>query len=382
MLFFIPANIQSRLFPLTFPLCRDMNSCTLHFIRTISTSIASIHKSIEPKPSYTKLSVSLLIYQYHLTINIYMKRFILVLIAFLSISFANAQLYFYESFDFVNEVISDDTPYNWKVVNASSPLGTSSAESWYQADMSMGINAYWGNEENSYIQADRFATSATTGGMISNWLISPSLILSNGDSVRFHAISYDSANHPDKIEVRISTLGEESILPTSANDVGSFNILIGAINPDLNTADFPSVNNGDFWSLYRFLVGGIGFGVNARVAIRYVVSDAGSEGPNGSAIGLDEFYIVGPEGYLSVPPSKNVSEFAVFPNPAHNHIFLPQENIQNGKITIYNINGHAVYQSEDIKQNNRIDISFLNRGMYILQSTSNGISQSSRFIKD
>jgi len=292
-----------------------------------------------------------------------MKRIILIALTLKFVISASAQLIYHEHFDFVEGLIGE-SDYEWRFLNVSNPLGTVSEESWYQADLSMGITAYMGEHQYSYIQADRFSTSATTGGTISNWLIAPMVILSDGDSVRFHAISHDNAARPDKIEVRISPLGSNTVYPTSANDIGSFNILIGVINPDLTTSGFPAVTNDQTWTSYRFPVAGINFGNECRVALRYSVPNAGSQGPNGSAIGIDEFYMVGPQGYVSVDEIKTNKTIQAFPNPTADNVRI---NYNLSDLQIIDINGRVVFYQGIATNQTILNISSLSAGIYILK---------------
>jgi hypothetical protein len=307
-----------------------------------------------------------------------MRTFLLLFISSIFYHHTSAQALFYESFDDIEYLLDDDV-YSWTSVNASSPLGTPSESSWFQADMSMGIDALMGPEPNDYIQADRYATSATTGGTISNWLITPVLYLHNGDSVRFHAISHNNLERPDKIEVRVSTLGAESVLPSSATDVGSFTYLIGVINPDMSSTGFPSVANSDTWKLYRFLVAGFPNGGECRVALRYVVNNAGSAGPNGSAIGIDEFYIVGPEGYVGTDKIEEKQMLRCYPNPTTSHIYVPSNLKQ---VRILSVDGKAQLMFDRLQSNEAIDVSSLTNGIYnIIGLNDEGTQTVLRFIK-
>ncbi|HEY8403817.1 MAG TPA: choice-of-anchor J domain-containing protein [Flavobacteriales bacterium] len=291
-----------------------------------------------------------------------MRTFLLLLMTLSGYATASAQALFHEPFDYVEFLFGEDIN-SWRSINVSSPLGTPSEYSWFQADMSMGIHAHMGPEEHCYIQADRYATSAATGGTISNWLISPVLYLFNGDSVRFHAISHNNLERPDKIEVRVSTLGAESIMPTSATDVGSFNYLIGVINPDMTTTGFPSVANGDAWKLYRFPVAGFPNGGECRVAIRYIVNNAGSSGPNGSAVGIDEFYIVGPDGYIGTEKTINHQLLHCYPNPAASHIAMTASLQQ---VRILSVDGQVQFIRERVQSNETIDVTHLAPGIYTI----------------
>jgi hypothetical protein len=307
-----------------------------------------------------------------------MRTFLLLVITSFCYQHISAQALFYESFDYVEYLLDDDV-YSWTSVNASSPLGTASEFSWFQADMSMGIDAHMGPEANGYIQADRYATSATTGGTISNWLITPVLYLFNGDSVRFHAISHNNLERPDKIEVRVSTLGSESVMPTSASDVGSFTYLIGVINPDMSTTGFPSVANGDAWRLYRFLVAGFPNGGECRVAIRYVVNNAGSSGPNGSAIGIDEFYIVGPDGYVGTYKDIEIQTLRCYPNPTTSLLYVPATLKQ---VRILSADGRTQLTRDRLQSNEALDVVHLANGIYtMIGLNDDGTQTVLRFIK-
>lgn len=307
-----------------------------------------------------------------------MRTFLLLLFSSFFYHHSSAQALLYESFDDVEYLLDDDV-YSWTSVNASSPLGTASEFSWFQADMSMGIDAHMGPESHSYMQADRYSTSATTGGTISNWLITPVLYLYNGDSVRFHAISHNNLERPDKIEVRVSTLGAESVLPTSASDVGSFTYLIGVINPDMTPTGFPSVANGDSWKLYRFLVAGFPNGGECRVAIRYVVNNAGSLGPNGSAIGIDEFYIVGPEGYVAIEKAMEQQGLRCYPNPTTSNVYVPAPLKQ---VRIVSADGKTHLTRDRLQNNEALYVAHLANGIYTMIGLNDeGTQTVLRFIK-
>ncbi len=74
-----------------------------------------------------------------------------------------------------------------------------------------------------------------------------------------------------------------------------------------------------------------------------------------------------------------ISELEIYPNPANQTISL--KNIQpNTIITITNITGQSILQTS-LNQTNQINISHLSNGLYFIQSQSNNIIQTSKFIK-
>lgn len=308
-----------------------------------------------------------------------MKKILLSISALLTFSIGYSQVFIYETFDYVAGIIGNEV-YDWRIVNASEPAGTGT---WTQADMTMGIGAYIGLEPNCYMQVDKFSTSAATDGTISTWILSPELILSDGDSVRFHTVSYDNGNRPDRLEVRVSTLGINSVLPTSAEDVGSFTTLIGVINPTLSATGYPSILNGQGWTDYRFVVSGIDFGNYCRVALRYYVENAGSQGPNGSAIAIDELYITGPEGFVNVEHVGQAASVTVYPNPAEEQLrFRTHGGAAIKELEIVDLNGRVVLSVGNSTLTETVDISRLNTGLYFIHARLNdGKIERMRFVK-
>ena len=115
-----------------------------------------------------------------------MKKIILFLI-FTSNSFA--QIILSQSFDTVSSV---GMP-GWTFINSSSPVGTTT---WSQGDDATFLSAHQGNA-NSYAGSDFYATGLT--GYISNWLITPTVQLDNGNVIKFYTFKGNSITDPDFI---------------------------------------------------------------------------------------------------------------------------------------------------------------------------------------
>ena len=75
------------------------------------------------------------------------------------------------------------------------------------------------------------------------------------------------------------------------------------------------------------------------------------------------------EGGVGVAENKT-EQLRFYPNPATNVVNL--NSLQSGAIRITNLTGQLVYQSEITTGTTSIDISTLNRGLYLIQFIGNG----------
>jgi hypothetical protein len=159
----------------------------------------------------------------------------------------------------------------WQKTNLSLPVGTTT---WRQGDPTR-FAAHAG-AESSYIAVDY--QSGTDD--VSNWLIAPKQTsLSSTDVLSFWTRSANTGGFPDSLEVRMSTNG--SCNPgTTTSGVGDFTTLLGAINPTLADAGYPTA-----WTQYTLPLSGLAAtNVSGCLAFRYVISDTST---NGEYIGID-----------------------------------------------------------------------------------------------
>ncbi|MBT0608302.1 S8 family peptidase [Aequorivita echinoideorum] len=77
------------------------------------------------------------------------------------------------------------------------------------------------------------------------------------------------------------------------------------------------------------------------------------------------------------------SQFALFPNPVSNelNISFPKSS-ENAQLSLYNVLGERILQTEISLNKNRIDVSYLKSGMYIASITSNNKTTSYKIIKE
>jgi hypothetical protein len=187
----------------------------------------------------------------------------------------------------------------WVFRNNSSPAPTVNRD-WSQGDTL--VFPAQGSNDDSYIAASFESVGAGTppGGTISNWLLTPTVGLSNGDPISFYTRTVDDLAFPDRLEVRLSVNGSSSNVGTTATSVGDFTRTLLTINPSLQTGPqgYPAT-----WTQFVITLTGLPVGgIQGRVGFRYFVTNAGANGINGNYIGIDTLSI-GPASSAAPEPS-------------------------------------------------------------------------------
>ena len=158
-----------------------------------------------------------------------MKK-ILFTMALCSTLMMQSQSILNENFDNISSLQSQ----GWTIVNTSEPIGTSS---WFIGETPFFV-AYNG-VGTSYIAADFRSTGSI--GTISNWLITPTVSLKNGDVISFYTRDHHD-DYADRLELRLSQNGSSSVLPSaSSSSLGDFTTLALTINPNLLATGYPTV---------------------------------------------------------------------------------------------------------------------------------------------
>ncbi|PRP67954.1 T9SS type A sorting domain-containing protein [Nonlabens agnitus] len=86
---------------------------------------------------------------------------------------------------------------------------------------------------------------------------------------------------------------------------------------------------------------------------------------------------------ITAPLDEN--QLKVFPTQATSEIFISTKlNYNNADVTIFNLNGQQVYQQKKSLSSSRqrIDVSGLSTGLYLLKVHGNGIDQTVKFVKE
>ncbi|MEP6949440.1 MAG: choice-of-anchor J domain-containing protein [Ginsengibacter sp.] len=181
----------------------------------------------------------------------------------------------------------------WQFVNASDPKGGGvwqdggSIPPFFKAYSNKGSNA-------GFIGADYTSTSAAAA-TISNWLISPPVVMQNGDKIIFYTRAYqlfdgvsDTTDFGNSLQVRINPLNDNANVGVGF-DVGGFSLGLFGINPGLVFSSVVTPNPYAYpsqWTRFEVTVFGLNNPIKSRFAFRYFVTDGGSNG-NGTGIGID-----------------------------------------------------------------------------------------------
>lgn len=183
--------------------------------------------------------------------------------------------------NFIEDFVEVDSIYvnGWVQQNNSSPLG---GGGWEQDNGN--FTAPFG-PSNSSVVAGYKSIALGQSGDISNWLISPTINMTNGDSIIFYTRSYQGTTYADRLEVRLNRYNTTDVGFTTTS-IGDFDTLMLVINPTLTigSGNYPMI-----WTRYGFEVNGVSPSTPCRVGLRYFVTDGGQTGDNGSTIGVDHF---------------------------------------------------------------------------------------------
>jgi hypothetical protein len=190
----------------------------------------------------------------------------------------------------------------WFLLNHSEPYDPEENSEWFQGNSAV-FPAQTG-APTAYIGANFNNTSGT--GTISNWLLTPELLVIDGDVLTFWTRTVAASTFPDRLQVRLSTAGDSTDVGTTSTDVGDFATLLLDINPTLVVGGYPEV-----WTVFNVSLTGLPGGVaNGRLAFRYFVTDGGLNGANSNYIGIDTVSFDAGGIFLDGFESGNTSEWS------------------------------------------------------------------------
>lgn len=203
---------------------------------------------------------------------------------------------------FVEEFDTAQKAYDrgWRFINRSEDIGRTN---WQNPTDLTGIPfiSYSGTG-NGYLWADYQSTSAQAA-TISNWAVSPEIIMQNGDRIIFYTrteLSFfngDSTDFVNRMQVRMNKT--TSLYCGDGIDPGDFTVPLLDINPfyyEFLKSAFNNPSNPLFqqarqayphvWTRFEATVVGLNEPTKGRFAFRYFTEGAGSNG-RGSSIGID-----------------------------------------------------------------------------------------------
>jgi hypothetical protein len=197
---------------------------------------------------------------------------------------------FVEEFDTASAALAR----GWQFINTSDPEG---GGVWQDGgSIPPFFNAYSNKGSNvGFIGADYTSTSAAAA-TISNWLVSPSVIMQNGDKIIFYTRAYqlydsvknDTTDFGNSLQVRINP-SNDNVNVGQGIGFGNFSQGILVINPNLVRSSVITPNPYAYpsqWTRFEATISGLNSPVRGRFAFRYFVTDGGSNG-NATGIGID-----------------------------------------------------------------------------------------------
>ncbi len=110
----------------------------------------------------------------------------------------------------------------------------------------------------------RTIITAETWATISNWLLTPEVLVQDGILTFYTRTMVDSA-FPDRLQIRMSTNGASTNVGTTAFDVGDFTNLLLDINPTYTVGGYPEA-----WTQFTVTISGVPAGTTGRLAFKGV----------------------------------------------------------------------------------------------------------------
>jgi hypothetical protein len=261
-------------------------------------------------------------------------------------------------------------PAGWAEANMSLPIGMDTTwQIGYPANAaaSGAFTAFSGGPA-SFISAS--FSNIEGAGTISNWLITPFVNASNGDTLSFYTrtTNFDGAFYPDRMQVRWANSNSTNVGSDSIS-VGDFSTLLLDINPTYSVDDAPNGGFPHAWTRYQIALSGLpANGESGRFAFRYFVQNGGPLGLNSGVIGIDD--VTFPTNTIvGIEDAPKVIALTVSPNPVSDNLTI---NGLTGKtfIRIFGNDGKIVAERNSSATIEIIDVTTLSAGIYTVQLTS------------
>jgi Secretion system C-terminal sorting domain len=326
-----------------------------------------------------------------------MKKFLLSI--FILSSFLNMKAQNIYNFNFngnttgwskINQSTSSAPTGVWKIptytvvtVGAPAPLANPFGATVIPVGQVSPIPEGQSGGPNSFAIVGKTSTTstATIGATISNWLISPSINVQDGNVISFYtrcgtASSLTSAPKADRLELRMSTQGASSNDPQlGPTDFGDYTLVLTTVNPNQTLTGYPTT-----WTRYSYTVTGLSSPTECKFAFRYNVINGGINGQRSDIIGIDTFSV----DTDNLSTTENFSQnFVLFPNPVSNSFSVSTTNGSSiNQIQITDINGRVVNNTiVDGLKSTEINSSDLTTGIYFVKVSSDIGSATTKLLK-
>ena len=207
----------------------------------------------------------------------------------------------------------------WKLVNRSSPIGRSGWSQGNSIFTQARYNAYSSKATSEGFISSDYSVAGPAPGTLdateSNFLISPSVILQNGDKIIFYTREDDSISRwADRLQVCINQTNDDFTACGRGRDAGLFNTVLLDINPNYASgftvgtvptsifdAIIPYFPNNSLayprqWTRFEAKILGLPAPVRGRFAFRHFVEfggeAAGTVGSRGEVVSIDSVAFV------------------------------------------------------------------------------------------
>lgn len=196
---------------------------------------------------------------------------------------------FTEEFDTVARLYNQ----GWSFANFSVPQGTTSWSQGIYAAGKLGFDGFaaysYSSSPTEYIYANFNAGSGLS--VCNTWMITPPLMMKNGDKISFYSRTIPSTAFPDRLQVWLNPTDNSDYVGTQ-NELGTgkFTVKLVEINPNLTSTGYPEV-----WTKYEATISGLpnaAVAIPRRIGFRYYVTGGGPSGNNSNYIGLDKFQLI------------------------------------------------------------------------------------------
>ena len=151
-----------------------------------------------------------------------------------------------------------------------------------------------------------------------------------------------------------------------------------ANNSLLNTYDYGPISDSSIWTNVN---GTLLAPINSR-SIKIKLHSVRRNGNSNDAV-YDDLYLGNVPLLSTIQNTLSKTNVTISPNPS-NGIFIIKINnpVEKASLIVSDLNGRIVHQlSADVQENQSLDLSFLQRGMYILTISNESYSYSQKIIK-
>jgi hypothetical protein len=133
----------------------------------------------------------------------------------------------------------------------------------------------YNNMEYAYSYEPAFDSTLS----ISSWMLSPVLVVKDGDSISFYTRGDTTGMYTNRMQVLMDTLGS-SYIGHDLNSVGDYTSMLFDINTTQAPGGYPKT-----WTRYEYTFSGFSGSKNIRIGFRhYVINPTNARG-----IGIDQF---------------------------------------------------------------------------------------------